>query len=175
MLLLGAGFMLLETKSITSLALFYGSTWIVNSVVIAVILIAIFFSNLLVIKVPGIKAWWAVVLIVVALVANYYLRLERFVGLGWWTRTLVAAALLGIPVFCAGIIFSSLFARRARRSQALGWNLVGAMLGGLVENVEHDLGLEHPQSGRCSLLPGRRVLCRPQGRIARTCEDRPRV
>jgi SAM-dependent methyltransferase len=141
MLLLGAGFMLLETKSITSLALFYGSTWIVNSVVIAVILIAIFFSNLLVIKVPGIRAWWAVVLIVVALVANYYLRLERFVGLGWWTRTMVAAALLGIPVFCAGIIFSSLFARRVRRSQALGWNLVGAMLGGLVENVSMIWGL----------------------------------
>ena len=121
--------------------LFYGSTWIVNSVVIAVILIAIFFSNLLVIKVPGIKAWWAVVLIVVALVANYYLRLERFVGLGWWTRTMVAAALLGIPVFCAGIIFSSLFARRVQRSQALGWNLVGAMLGGLVENVSMIWGL----------------------------------
>ena len=32
--LLGAGFMLLETKAVTELSLLFGSTWIVNAVVI---------------------------------------------------------------------------------------------------------------------------------------------
>ncbi|SVD16514.1 uncharacterized protein METZ01_LOCUS369368, partial [marine metagenome] len=48
---LGAGFMLVETKAITELALFYGSTWIVTSMVIAAILIMAFFANLLVYKI----------------------------------------------------------------------------------------------------------------------------
>ena len=48
---LGAGFMLVETKAITELALFYGSTWIVTSMVIAAILIMAFLANLLVYKI----------------------------------------------------------------------------------------------------------------------------
>ncbi|MGH9839833.1 MAG: hypothetical protein ACREEM_13710 [Blastocatellia bacterium] len=55
MLFLGAGFMLLETRSITSLSLFYGSTWVVNSVVIAVILLAVFLANLAVMNFPRLR------------------------------------------------------------------------------------------------------------------------
>ena len=47
---LGAGFMLVETKDITELALIYGSTWIVISIVIAYILLMAFCANLLTMK-----------------------------------------------------------------------------------------------------------------------------
>ena len=47
---LGAGFMLIETKSITEIAKYYGSTWLVTSFVIISILIMAFIANLLIIK-----------------------------------------------------------------------------------------------------------------------------
>ena len=47
---LGAGFMLVETKGITELALVYGSTWFVVSIVIACVLIMAYLANLLVIN-----------------------------------------------------------------------------------------------------------------------------
>jgi hypothetical protein len=43
--LLGAGFMLLETRSVTQMALLFGSTWIVNAVVFASILLTILVAN----------------------------------------------------------------------------------------------------------------------------------
>ena len=39
--LLGAGFMLLETKSITGFALLFGTTWVVNAIVFAGVLVAV--------------------------------------------------------------------------------------------------------------------------------------
>ncbi len=50
MLLLGAGFMLLETKAVVHAALLYGSTWIVNTMVFATILVMILAANLWVLK-----------------------------------------------------------------------------------------------------------------------------
>ena len=53
---LGAGFMLLETKGITELALAYGSTWFVTAIVIICILVMAYFANMFVIKFkPDIK------------------------------------------------------------------------------------------------------------------------
>ena len=48
MFLLGAGFMLLETKGVVHMALLFGSTWVVNSIVFASILLMILLSNLFV-------------------------------------------------------------------------------------------------------------------------------
>ena len=42
--------MLVETKCITEMAKIYGSTWMVTSIVIAVVLMMAFIANLLVIK-----------------------------------------------------------------------------------------------------------------------------
>ena len=46
--LMGAAFMLLETRGVTSLSLLFGSTWIVNSSVIAGILIVALIANIMV-------------------------------------------------------------------------------------------------------------------------------
>ena len=46
----GAGFLLLETKSVTEFALLVGSTWQVNSAVFVVILLMILLANLLVLN-----------------------------------------------------------------------------------------------------------------------------
>ena len=53
---LGAGFMLIETKGITELALIYGSTWFVVSIVIGFILLMAYLANLLIIRNGRIKS-----------------------------------------------------------------------------------------------------------------------
>ena len=47
---LGAAFMLLETKAVVQLALLFGSTWLVNSLVFFTVLIMILLANLYVLK-----------------------------------------------------------------------------------------------------------------------------
>src|SRR6185436_19206185 len=48
MFFLGAGFMLVETKAVVQMALLFGGTWIVNSVVIFAVLVMILIANLFV-------------------------------------------------------------------------------------------------------------------------------
>ena len=52
MFFLGAGFMLLETKAVVQLALLFGSTWFVNSMVFFIALVLILLANLFVLKTP---------------------------------------------------------------------------------------------------------------------------
>ncbi len=47
---LGAGFLLLETKSITTLSLYFGTTWFVSMIAIAGVLIMVFLANLVAAK-----------------------------------------------------------------------------------------------------------------------------
>ena len=56
MFFLGAGFMLLETKSVVHMALLFGSTWMVNSIVFFAILVMILCSNLFVLAVRAAAA-----------------------------------------------------------------------------------------------------------------------
>ena len=51
MFFLGAGFMLIETKAVVQMALLFGSTWIVNSIVFCAVLSMILVANLFVLVV----------------------------------------------------------------------------------------------------------------------------
>ena len=50
---LGAGFMLLEAQIVSKMALLFGTTWLVNSVVVGGLLLLIVAANILVQKFPG--------------------------------------------------------------------------------------------------------------------------
>ena len=58
MFFLGAAFMLLETKAVVQLALLFGSTWLVNSLVFFTALILILLANLYVLKAPPTRLNW---------------------------------------------------------------------------------------------------------------------
>ena len=70
--ILGAGFMLLETKAVTELALFYGSTWVVTGIVITAILVLAFLANLLLMAVDRIPTVAVYVLLLASLGASIY-------------------------------------------------------------------------------------------------------
>lgn len=132
-LLLGAGFMLLETKAITELALFYGSTWIVVSIVILAILIMAFFANLLVMRWPGIPRTISYLLLLLSLAASLWFSTSQVSLQSEWTGRIIATAVLTLPLFFSGLVFSAEMNSAASVASALGSNLIGAMIGGCLE------------------------------------------
>jgi hypothetical protein len=142
MFLLGAGFMLLETRAVTQLSLLFGSTWIVNTSVFAGVLIMVLAANLLAGRLGEYRRvlWYG--LLAVSLLVLWMLPLQPFFALPLWARAAAAGPILAIPVFFAGIVFSSELRTRADAASALGCNLCGAMLGGLLENLSMIVGLK---------------------------------
>lgn len=130
---LGAAFFLLETKSITELALLFGSTWIVNAAVIAAILFVIVLANLLVERFQFTNPWPAYVLLGLALCFNYFFPVSSFLGMEWALRVVLASLSLALPLFFAGLIFATTFSQTTSVEIALGSNLIGAVLGGIFE------------------------------------------
>jgi hypothetical protein len=131
--LLGAGFMLLETKSITQLALFYGSTWTVVGFVIAAILLMAFLANLLLIHVQKINQTLAYAFLLASLALSLGVRSETFAALDPALGSALMTLLVTLPLFFAGLVFSTELRRAPSTAAALGSNLIGAILGGCLE------------------------------------------
>ena len=124
---LGAGFMLLETKAITELALFYGSTWVVVGVVITAILVMAFAANLLVTRVPRVNVMFVYGLLLAAIMARLFVHVPHS------NERMIVTLLLTLPLFFAGMAFSSELSKVSSIGAAMGANLLGAMLGGCLE------------------------------------------
>jgi len=131
---LGAGFMLLETKGVTELSLLFGSTWIVNAVVIAAFLTMGLLANTLVVLRP-VSRGFAYAALFILLLGGMFLPYSLFAVLPATTRVFAAATLVGLPVFFSGLIFSRSFRDTSQPAQALGINLLGAVIGGVLENL----------------------------------------
>jgi len=142
MFLLGAAFLLLETRAVTQLSLLFGSTWIVNTSVFGGVLAMVLAANTVASRWKGYKReiWYG--LLTLSLIALWLLPLDPLFELGLVARAAVAGLAVAIPVFFAGIIFSSELGRRSDAAAALGSNLCGAVVGGLLENLSMLMGLK---------------------------------
>jgi len=132
--LLGAGFLLLETKAVTELSLLFGSTWIVNAVVIGAFLTMALAANALVIKKPMSRVFPYLGLFV-CLVLDLVFPFSILDSLPTVLKVLGSGVLVGLPVFFSGLIFSRSFRDVSRPAEGLGFNLVGAVVGGALENA----------------------------------------
>ncbi len=139
---LGAGFMLLEAQIVSKMALLFGTTWVVNAVVISVLLFLIVAANLVYGAVRRIPLAVAYAGLFVSLVVMFAVPLEKLFYESFALRALMATLALCTPVFFAGIIFISSFERAGFRGSALGSNLFGSLLGGLLESSSMWLGLK---------------------------------
>jgi len=130
---LGCAFFLLETKSITEMALLFGSTWIVNSVVISSILIMILGANVVVrrFKPSDLRPYYLLLLCSLAL--NYAVPVSGILGQHFLLRGLVSGFLISLPLFFAGIIFATSLSRMKTVELAFGSNLLGSVVGGMLE------------------------------------------
>jgi len=130
---LGVGFMLLETKSIIQFALLWGSTWIVASLAIAAVLVMAMAATWTVSR-AEIRRPWAVGSVLLALLgASYLLPVGRLALGSITTESIVYAALMFSPIYCAGLLFGSSLKHTADVPAAFGANLLGAMVGGVAE------------------------------------------
>lgn len=131
--LLGAGFMLLETKAITELALYYGSTWVTIGVVITAILIMAFLANSLVMRLRSIPTALCYVLLLASLAFSLWFGSLSGSIHNLWTSRALATGVITLPLFFSGLVFSSEIRSVRSIGAALGSNLLGAMLGGCLE------------------------------------------
>jgi spermidine synthase len=143
MLLLGAGFMLLETKAVVHMALIFGSTWMVNAVVFSAVLVMILLANLLVLKRPPGRLAPYYLGLMGTLALNLAVPLDSFLGWPTLARAAAAGTLVLAPVFCAGVVFAMLFREARRPEQALAYNTAGALLGGFAESASMLIGFQY--------------------------------
>ncbi len=131
--LLGAGFMLLETKSIIQFALLWGSTWVVASLAIASVLSMALVANYVVAKIEVSRPWLVGVALVALLALNYVIPVGTIGFESRAVESLFYAALMFSPILCAGLLFGSAIKRSTSLPRDYGTNLLGAMVGGVGE------------------------------------------
>lgn len=141
-LLLGAGFMLLEAQIVSRMALLFGTTWLVNSIVISGLLCLIVAANMIYQRFPRLPVQLAYGGLFLSLLVSYIVPLEKLLFESVLLRAVVSTLVLCSPVFFAGIIFVSSFAKAHFQGGALGSNLFGALAGGILESLSLWFGLK---------------------------------
>ncbi len=131
--LLGAAFLLLETKSVTGFALLFGTTWVVNALVFAGVLIAVLAAveTTRRFRTPRLPVMYGLLLGGLALA--WLVPSSWLLGLPLVPRGVLAITIAFLPIFAANVIFSKRFAETPDPTLAFGANLLGAMVGGCLE------------------------------------------
>ncbi|GAA0607245.1 hypothetical protein GCM10009534_47450 [Kribbella sandramycini] len=131
--LLGAGFMLLETKSITGFALLFGTTWVVNAIVFAGVLVAVLAAVEVTrrFRTPPTKVMYAILF--GGLLLSWIFPDDWLLSMPVGLRAVVAVLIAFTPIFAANVIFAKRFTDTADGTASFGANLLGAMLGGCLE------------------------------------------
>ena len=132
---LGAGFMLLEAQIISKIALLFGTTWLVNSIVIAGLLLLILAANAVAGLKPDFSVTIAYIGLLTTLLIGFLVPVRAIFFASISARILASILVLCLPVFFAGIIFIRSFAQAGFAAEALGSNLLGAMIGGMLESA----------------------------------------
>jgi spermidine synthase len=140
---LGAGFMLIETKAVVHVALLFGSTWMVNTVVFAAILVMSLAGNLFAgwVKPRRLEPYYLGLFATIAL--GLAVPVDAFLGLDRTTQVVGACALVFAPIAFAGVIFAATFGRSTQPDRVFGANVAGALVGGLAENASVVLGFRY--------------------------------
>ncbi len=140
--LLGAAFLLLETRAVTGFALLFGTTWIVNAIVFAGVLLVVLCAVEITRRrpTPPLRVLYAALAgaLLLAAVAPPALLL----GLPVVPRAVAAVSVAFLPVFVANLIFAKRFADTADATSAFAANLLGAMVGGCLEYLSLVVGYQ---------------------------------
>ncbi len=130
---MGAAFLLLETKNVVQFALLFGTTWFVNSLVFAGVLVAVLAAVEIARRFHLPHRGWLYLLLGASLLVAYAIPPEALLRLAPVARFTAAIAIAFAPVFSANLIFSQRFRDVGASTVAFAANLLGAMLGGALE------------------------------------------
>jgi hypothetical protein len=137
---MGAAFLLLETKSIVQFALLFGTTWLVNSLVFAGILLSVLLAIEIAERVKRLRPGLLYSALLVSLGVAWFIRPEQLLGLSPVTRFVAATTVTFAPILFANLIFAERFRSVGSSTTAFGINLLGAILGGVLEYSSVVLG-----------------------------------
>jgi len=139
---LGAGFMLLESKSIIQFALLWGSTWVVVSLIISAVLVMALLANWVVARVEIRRPRFVGAILVALLAVNYVVPVGAIGLESRALESLVYSVLVFSPIFCSGLLFGSSIKRSPDVTVDYGANLLGAMVGGVAEYLSLLMGFQ---------------------------------
>jgi len=130
---MGAAFLLLETKNIATFALLFGTTWVVNALVFAGVLVIVLAAveTTRRFRTPPLPVVFAG--IAASLAVSYFIAPEWLLTMPFIPRLFVAILLAFVPIYLANVAFSKRFGAADDSRSAFGLNLLGAMLGGCLE------------------------------------------
>lgn len=143
MFFLGAGFMLLETKGVVHMALLFGSTWVVNSIVFMAILVMVLCANFFVMAAKPKNLAPYYLLLLAALALNALVPMSVFLSLAPLERIVASCLVVFVPVFFAGVVFATAFRQSSDPGVDLGSNVAGIIVGGLSEQLSLVLGFNY--------------------------------
>ena len=128
--LLGVAFLLLETRSLVTFALLFGSTWIVNALVFFAVLASVLAAVVINARFTIRNPMPLYVALLAAILLAYALPPASLLVDPAWLRYALAALLAFAPIFIANLVFSRSFRDTATADMAFASNLLGAMVGG---------------------------------------------
>jgi spermidine synthase len=167
--LLGAGFMLLEAQIVSKMALLFGTTWVVNSIVVSGLLVLIVIANLVFERWPSYSMAIPYSGLIFSALAAYLIPTHVLLFANVSLRIAVATLLLCMPIFFAGLVFVRSFADLRFSGAALGWNLFGAVFGGMLETSSQATGMRALTLMAVGLYVGSWIARQKAGTVP--CED----
>jgi len=130
---MGAAFLLLETKNVVQFALLFGTTWFVNATVFAGILLSVLAAVELArrVRLPSPLGLYGALLL--ALLAAWAVPQASLLALPPPARFAAATVIAFTPIFLANLVFTQRFRQVGSSTVAFAANLLGAMVGGVLE------------------------------------------
>jgi spermidine synthase len=132
---MGAAFLLLETKSVVQFALLFGTTWFVNALVFAGVLTSVLAAIEVARRWHPSQPALLYLALLAALVVAWLVPVEFLLGLEMLPRFVLAVVIWFTPIFIANLVFAERFRNVEESHIAFGANLLGAMVGGVLEYV----------------------------------------
>jgi spermidine synthase len=139
---LGAAFLLLEVQNISKACLALGSTWWVNAVIISGVLVMILLANAITSRWPAVPLRPVYACLIGSCVGLYFVDLAWFGGLAGALKMALVGGVTTLPMVFAGIVFVRSFVRTDRKDEALGANLIGALVGALLQTLTFVTGVK---------------------------------
>jgi hypothetical protein len=140
--LLGAAFLLLEVQNISKASVVLGNTWVVNAVIISAILTMILLANCLVACYRNFPRPAVFAMLLATCLGIYWIDLSTFAFLAYPLKALLVGALTTLPMLFAGMIFIDSFEQTTDKARALGANLIGSLVGGMLQSLTFVIGIK---------------------------------
>lgn len=139
---LGAAFLLLEVQNISKASVVLGNNWQTNAAIVSGVLTMVLLANWVTHKFPNLKIgiiYFALISITLCL---YFIDLAQFAFLPYAAKVLVIGSLTTLPMLFSGIIFIRSFANIEGKDEALGANMLGSLVGALLQAVTFLVGIK---------------------------------